>query len=1385
MMMKKLFLIFALTLCTCQWAAAQRFTDNLGRGLVAVPVGAAGNSNANMVTWRRLADEYYGVTYNLYKNGARIASGLTTTCYHDAGSAPASTRYEVAAVADGVEQAKCDAVTPWAQYVYQYSVRCPTGFLDIALAAVYDRNGNDVTDHYEPNDAEMADLDGDGQLEIIIKRLNTVDAANVYPQGNTTEFVVLDAYDVDWQTGEASLMWRVDCGPNMVSLNSTEINIIAYDWDEDGRAEVVMRGADNMMVYGSDGRSRLYTIGNMAVNTRGTFNPANGSQYAWTHTGAEYLLYMNGQTGALYQKTDFPLKRLESGETSLKAAWGDDYGHRCSKYFLGAPFLDGRTASLFLARGIYTRHKMMAMDLNRASHTWSPRWTWTCNNSSSPWYGNGYHNFVIADVDEDGRDEIVYGSMVIDDCGRGLSTTALGHGDAQHVSDFDPYRPGLEFFGCNEDQPAMNYRNATTGQLYVRTTSGSDDGRALMANFSNEYPGSVGRSVSSPLYSSVSDQPVGAMGGDSFIAWGDLNFRIYFDGDLCSEILNSPGTAREAKIEKPGTGRLFTSSGCNMNNDSKNNPCFQGDIIGDWREEIVVRCGRNLRVYTTGIGTGYSLPSLWFDHQYRQAMVWQMMAYNQPPHLSYFLGELEGITVAPPPLTMQGRTEVADGGTIGTALNGRQVLVCGSGSASGTFTVAAGAQPSVLIVNTPMWVQGNDNNQLITTTTFTHTLNGAALSGSTRLTKQGGGTLKLNGLTHTHSGNTDVWGGTLEFNGTLQNSALWLNRFTTLRSGGTFAKGIAADYGATIIPGGENAKGTIAATTLTMNHGARLLMDVYSDFTADKVDVSTLAIHTKSGANWEEYGPQYLTPVVEIAAHGSLPDGTYDLGTIGTLAGDIADIVVEGVSGATLQYVSGHLCLVVGDGVATFCPEPVIAESGLLPTGEGILLPAVDITAPSFSYKGEMVTPSLSATFTDTEGNRMTADIMKTIYGEDYENATAVTGWTNSGAPMSIASGDAGYGNYLAVNTATTNTRYAYQRLNGVDVSDVSVYAVEFDLAVVPGNTDPVEFCVMSKGGKNPSNNWDNYAAINGNANMLFDITAPKSSTTFSVNGTETTTTLASGAWHHYTLLVDRENRIVTWSISNGSKGTFSLPTGTSADIDGFYLVAGRYYSSFKLDNIHIGGFGYTFTEPGLLTVTSSNEGCSSVSTDYEAGFVGVSIGSDGWTTLGCRYPLVLTEAGLEAAFIATGQKNGMVGLTAVESVPASTGLLLNGAAGIYRLHIADGAEDVGTNMLYAVTDTQGYTVASNDIYMLDNGNVGVGFYLCRQGVTVPVGKAYLQFTGNGQDFVGFEEAITDAIDVTPSAPQSSMPWYTPAGVRVSQPKKGLYIRGHQKVVIK
>jgi autotransporter-associated beta strand protein len=1220
MQMKKNIFWALMLFLVSQAAMAQRFTDNLDRGLVVVQTGAAGNSKTNLVTWRRLANEYFDVKYNLYKDGTLLASGLTTTSYADNSNGTSASKYQVAAVVNGVLQAKCTAVTAWNQYVYNLVQRCATGYLDIPLATVYSRSGEDITSHYSPNDAEFADLDGDGQLEMIIKRINTVDVTgintgtkdakgndiwNLYPV-NSTEFNVIDAYDINWQTGAATLLWRIDCGPNMVSHMSTETNIIAYDWDEDGKAEVVLRGADNMIVYGSDGQTQLWTVGDMSVNTRDTWYSSRASDgastgsMAYTHSGSEFLIYMNGLTGAQYQLTDYPLKRLESGETSLSTAWGDGYGHRSSKYFFGAPVLDGRKASLFMARGIYTRHKMIAMDLNRNTHTWSTRWTWNCNNSSSPWYGNGYHNFIIADVDEDGRDEIVYGSMVIDDNGKGLSTTGYEHGDAQHVSDLDPWRKGLEFFGCLEDGPyyGFNYRNATTSEVYYKHTAGDDDGRAIAGNFMNDYPGSIGRSSSHGIISCTTDQDLTSI--SDAIAWGDCNFRIYWDGDLCSEVLNSPGTAKEAKVEKPGVGRLFTSDGCNMNNDSKNNPCFQGDLIGDWREEIVVRCGTNVRVYTSGMGTNYSLPSLWFDHQYRQAMVWQMMAYNQPPHISYFLGESEGYTTAPPPYSMQDRTEIANNGTIGSTYNDKQIIACETGNM--TINVEDGAAPWVFYDNAPSWVQGTDVNgttgskvktdgsigvsnlPTINYAYYTHTVTGGAFTGKMNLVKQGDGTLVLPTVEQTYTGKTDIWAGTVEFNGSFSQSPVWMNRFTTFNTnGGTFNGGLTMEYASTLNVGGkaEQSIGNVTVSKLTLNYGARVVIDVNSASDVsqnDQLTIGTLVINTK---DWEN-GPQYNAPILQINAKKNLAGGRFPLGTVNAVTGDLSKWVIEcskAPADSYLELDGTTLYLVTGE--AQILEEPTLAITNMVQTGD-YFYPQISIAEGN-----EGVELTKKFVFTDINGKETTLENVETVsyFSEDYSSTT--NSWNSR---FSINNGTAYYKN------GDSGGRNTYLDLSSYGAG--SKYSLEFDAQMTIGYRNNTEvqnsqIAIYNNDASLPTKYVFDFLT----ANTMFSI-QNSGTTTFIVDGS-TSTTVQTKVWYHYLIEVDGTSVTYTITDTNGTTISSGSSTVANTTLGGIFVVNGR-AGVMQFDNIKLYlpevsiDDSFTFTEPGTLKVVLEAEGYES-----------------------------------------------------------------------------------------------------------------------------------------------------------------------------------------------
>lgn len=883
-MNKKLLATSALALLVSMGANAQRFTDKLDRGLVAVKT-----TKGVYCSWRIQADEYYDVKYNLYRDGTRVnAEPLDVSNFTDT-SGSESSQYTVKAVLNGVEQQASKAATVFKSNYKEIKIKH-----DASLKATY-----------EPNDACCADVDGDGEVEILMKFTNLEESAQRYPKnGPTIDGVETKEYSMlACLKQDGTVLWWVNCGPNMGDFQNNEQNIVGYDWDMDGKAEVVMRLEEGSTVHMADGTT--YTIGANGKNGSSWTNyrepKASGSVEWFTHYGKEFLWYCEGATGKPYQCIEFPLKRLEDGETDLKAAWGDGYGHRSSKYFFGAPYLDGKHPSIFLGRGIYTRHKFIAYDVDPKTHDLKVRWKWTNNQPGSPWFGQGYHNYIIADVDWDGRDEIVWGSMVIDDNGMGLSTTGLGHGDAQHIGDFNPYIHGQEMFACNEDNPSNNYRDATTSKIYYRKTDTNDDGRCLAGNFYNDFPGAVGHSAHDTPISTVTNDHVSTNTNGL-----GMNFRIYWDGDLLEECFNN------TEVTKPGVGTIATFLGAYSNNGTKATPCYQGDIFGDWREEVIERTAdNNIRIYTTNEPTKWRNYSLWYDHQYRNGMVWQPCGYNQPPHVSYFLGELEGITIAPPPLTTTGREEV--GSSLSKALDGKHALLATTGDA--TVSVAEGASPAIFTDNAPSWVQGTAASECRTKDTeikytyYTHTLTGGAFTGGMRLVKQGDGTLVLPNVKQTYTGKTDVWAGTLQFDGTMESSPVWLNRFAELNSnGGNFKGGIKADYGSVIRPGGKESIGTLTTSSLDLGFGARVVFDA-KDGNVDKLVAAKMSIEKKYWKN----GPQYNTPVFEFATAPA--PGTYTLAEVGELTGKLSDIVVEGLDGHkfSLEYTDGKIILNLSD----------------------------------------------------------------------------------------------------------------------------------------------------------------------------------------------------------------------------------------------------------------------------------------------------------------------------------------------------------------------------------------------------------------------------------------------------------------------------------------
>ncbi|MFF5057224.1 cellulose binding domain-containing protein [Micromonospora sp. NPDC000663] len=564
--------------------------ENLDRGLVSVRSGSG-----NLVSWRLLGTETSAVAFNLYRGSTRVNSSPITgaTNYLDSGAA-AGSAYTVRAVVGGAEQA---ASAPALQF--------GNGYLDVPLqvpAGGTTPSGESYT--YSANDASVGDLNGDGSYEIVLKW----DPSNAKDnsQSGYTGNVYVDAYTL---TG--TRLWRIDLGRNIrAGAHYTQFQV--YDYDGDGRAEVAMKTADGTR----SGTGQL--IGSSSADYR------NSSGYVLA--GPEYLTMFDGRNGAILSTVNYDPPR------GTVSSWGDSYGNRVDRFLAGTAYLDGQRPSLIMARGYYTRAVIAAWDFRNGTLT--RRWTFDSNSSGNgAAAGQGNHQLSVADVDGDGRQEIVYGAATIDDNGRLLYSTGNGHGDALHVGDLDPGRGGLEVFKVDEDasKPSSWFADARTGQILWSTPASGDNGRGVSADIWAGSPGAESWSSAVAGLANTRGQNVGRKPSSA-------NFLAWWDGDPVRELLD--GT----KIDKYGTGgetRLLTGSDVASNNGTKSTPALSGDILGDWREEVIWRTtdSRALRIYSTPTPTSTRIHTLMHDPQYRVAVAWQNTAYNQPPHPGFFIGD--------------------------------------------------------------------------------------------------------------------------------------------------------------------------------------------------------------------------------------------------------------------------------------------------------------------------------------------------------------------------------------------------------------------------------------------------------------------------------------------------------------------------------------------------------------------------------------------------------------------------------------------------------------------------------------------------------------------------------------------------------------------------
>jgi len=587
----------------------------LNRGLHAVPDG----KGKVLISWRLFGTEDSTVNFNLYKSvkGNKSAAKYLITAgssYLDQLDTTATCTYTVKAILNGKEEKEGTSIQllPGLKNYLAIPLQTPAG--------------------YTANDASVGDMDGDGDYEIVI---HMAGKGKDNSQGGFTDPPVFQCY-----TLEGQLLWTINLGKN-IREGAHYTQFMVYDFDSDGKAELAMKTADGTI----DGKGVV--IGDSTKDYR--------NEKGYILSGPEYLTIFDGLTGAAVSTIDYiPPRHAKLNPTTeeLKSAWGDGYGNRMDRFLACVAYLDGRHPSLVMCRGYYTKTVLAAFDYKNKQLV--KRWVFDSGtNGNKDYAGQGNHNLSVTDVDGDGKDEIVYGQMTVDDNGKGLYTTGIGHADAIHVSDLDPSRPGLEVFSIQErfGDAGANFRDAATGEVIWKKASvkagddGEGPGRGLALDIDPRYEGYECWVAGAGITGLFDNK-----GNKIAERTPACNMGIYWDGDPLSEILNGVNISKwnydSSKAEKIFDAR---DEGCASNNGTKANPCLSADILGDWREELICRTAdsKELRIYSTAIPSTLKLYTLMHNPQYRLSIAWQNVAYNQPPHVSYYLGQ--GMKLPPNP----------------------------------------------------------------------------------------------------------------------------------------------------------------------------------------------------------------------------------------------------------------------------------------------------------------------------------------------------------------------------------------------------------------------------------------------------------------------------------------------------------------------------------------------------------------------------------------------------------------------------------------------------------------------------------------------------------------------------------------------------------------
>lgn len=608
---KKYGLIIVL-LCLSQTCIAQRLMEHLDRGVVVI----LQEDQTAVVSWRVLGTDPDELHFNLYRqtgeetpqklNTASISGG---TFFIDAEvDWSKKNTWFVTSVVNGKESKEPGTFSIAANAEYK-------PYLSIPLQ---------TPEGYAPGDASTADLDGDGQYELVIHQMGR---GHDNSHRGLTDDPIFQAYEL---SGE--LLWEINLGKN-IREGAHYTQFLVYDFDSDGKAEMVCKTADGT----------TDALGNVIGDPEADWRDIDEKSrtYGKIIKGPEYLTVFDGQTGKALATTDYIAPRGDISKWGGHGGNGgnDNTGNRVDRFTACVAYLDGIHPSFVMGRGYYGRTVLAAFDFKKGEI--SSRWVFDSENRENPYSGQGNHNLSVADADGDGKDEIIFGAMAVDDDGTGMYSTGFRHGDAIHVSDLDPDVPGLERFGIHEiengtEGPGIALFSIKDGTVLYTAEPNRDIGRGVAANIDTTRVGAQMWWLGSRDLHDIKGNAIGK-------APRSANFLIWWDGDFSRELLD------RTYIAKYGKGMLFNADGATWSKGSKATPSLSADILGDWREELLLpsKEGDEMRIYSTTIPTTHRMYTLMHDPQYRLSIAWQNVGYNQPPHTGFYMGH--GMKKAPKP----------------------------------------------------------------------------------------------------------------------------------------------------------------------------------------------------------------------------------------------------------------------------------------------------------------------------------------------------------------------------------------------------------------------------------------------------------------------------------------------------------------------------------------------------------------------------------------------------------------------------------------------------------------------------------------------------------------------------------------------------------------